>query len=345
MAGAWILSFSRRYRDAQGAFAGSVSASVPVAYLQRHLQGVDVGPEGLVTLLEPSHRLVARNPPLADDEVGLRDRPPLAPALKADLASGQLQGSVQVPAASESPSRAVSWRRLSVVPLVMMVKLSANDYLAAWRREAAAVAAASLTLLALYAAGLALVWRTLTRSRQAHERAALLATVFDRAGESIVVADGDNRILEVNPAFEQLTGYRADEARGRDGAFLRAPRSLNTEHADMRRTLLTRGRWAGEVWNRTKDGLEYPVWLSISVVRDEQGRIVRHVGMATDITERKRISDRLAVSHHALKSISQGVIITGVDGLITEVNQAFCDITGCKARMPTPARWPPSATR
>ncbi|MEN9628024.1 MAG: hypothetical protein RJA10_1251, partial [Pseudomonadota bacterium] len=331
MAGAWILSLSRRYRDAQGAFAGSVSAPVPVAYLQRHLQDVDVGPGGLVSLRVASQRLVARNPPLPDDEVGRADRPPLGPELQAELAGQRQQGTLMVPARGQLPAFAVSWRRLSAAPLVMLVELSADDYLTEWRREALTVTTAGAALLALYAAGLALLLRTLARSRQAHERAKLLATVFERAGESIVVADGDNQILEVNPAFEQLTGYSAAEARGRDGAFLRAPRSLNTEHADMRRALQSRGRWSGEVWNRTKDGMDYPVWLSISVVRDERGQVIRHVGMATDITERKLTSDRLAVSYHALRSVSQGIIITGVDGLITEVNAAFTQITGYPA--------------
>ena len=331
LAGLWILSYSRRYRDAQGQFAGAISAAVPLAYLQRQLAAIEVGHGGSVELRDGAFRLLARKTGHAEQAVQPGEAlgsQALPRALTASLSTNQPLGTVQTVIAADGVDRTISYRRLSVVPMVALVGLGADDYLSDWRREVRVVAFTSGAFLLLYGAGLAFVFRSLAKEHRAQQRIAMLANVFERAGESIVLTDADYRIVEVNPAFEQLTGYSADEVRGRPGSFLRAPRSAGRAHAAMFSQLQASGRWSGEVWNRTKDGREHPIWLSISAMRDEQGQVLRYIGSAIDITERQRAAHQLAVSQQALRSISQGIVVTDGDGAITEVNTAFIQITG-----------------
>jgi diguanylate cyclase (GGDEF)-like protein len=57
--------------------------------------------------------------------------------------------------------------------------------------------------------------------------------------------------------------------------------------------LLRTGRWQGEIWNRRRNGEIYPVWLSLSVIRSKDGKIVNHVALFADISERKKAEEIL----------------------------------------------------
>jgi diguanylate cyclase (GGDEF)-like protein/PAS domain S-box-containing protein len=135
----------------------------------------------------------------------------------------------------------------------------------------------------------------------AFERQSRLANrVFDCASEGIVITDADARIEAVNPAFTRITGYEADEARGK------LSRMMTGQGAQLNHDMLTQlardGHWQGEMRDRHKNGEWYPAWLSISVVRDDDERITHYVGVFTDNTSRKEAEMRLhfLASHDSL---------------------------------------------
>ena len=60
-----------------------------------------------------------------------------------------------------------------------------------------------------------------------------------------------------------------------------------------------RGFWQGEIWDRRKDGGIYPKWISISVIRDEEGKIIYHVAHFTDVSSERAAEERLHhMAHH-----------------------------------------------
>ncbi len=118
--------------------------------------------------------------------------------------------------------------------------------------------------------------------------------VFEVANEGILITDDKSRILAVNPAFSQITGYRPDEVVGRRTSVL----SSGLHTADFYRaiwdSLQTHGRWAGEVVNRRKDGVLFSEWLSIASVDGAADATPRRfVGLVSDITQRKREEERI----------------------------------------------------
>lgn len=123
-----------------------------------------------------------------------------------------------------------------------------------------------------------------TARKQAEERLALAGMVFDSAAEGIVVTDSDNNIILVNPAFENISGYRAAEVLGRNPRLLSSGRQGRDFYRAMWSELLERGHWKGELWNVRKDGRIYLQRTSIAIIADADGRPFRHVSLVYDVT-------------------------------------------------------------
>lgn len=126
-------------------------------------------------------------------------------------------------------------------------------------------------------------------------RLRLAAQVFDASTQGIIISNESNTIRLVNPAFTRITGYSAEEAIGRNPHFLSSELSGPNFYREMWDAINTRDYWAGEVWNRRKSGEIYPQWLEISVIRRVGGQIESHVGLFTDITERKTAEEQIRV--------------------------------------------------
>ncbi len=121
----------------------------------------------------------------------------------------------------------------------------------------------------------------------------IAASVHQAISEAIVVTDAEDRIIAINPAFTQVTGYSSDEAIGQTPRMLKSGRHDIAFYQKMWGALTTTGRWEGEVWNRRKNGEEYPEWLSINTLRDAGGNVLRRIGMFADITEKKRTEETI----------------------------------------------------
>ncbi len=131
------------------------------------------------------------------------------------------------------------------------------------------------------------------RTRQQKEAEKLASSVISTVSDAIMVTDGENRIMAVNPAFSRITGYSAEEVMGRNPSLLRSERQDTEFYQRMWDGLKQEGNWEGELWSRRKDGSLYPERLSIVSVAHSRGEVQRHVGVFHDISERKQIEDAL----------------------------------------------------
>lgn len=125
------------------------------------------------------------------------------------------------------------------------------------------------------------------------------AAVFDSTMESILVVSTDGRIIMVNRAFTRSTGYAAEEAQGESLELLCSGREDESFYRDLIKTLRDEGRWQGEIWIRCKHGGTFPVWASISAVRNGQGNIASYACVFSDITVIKQTEEQLSyLAHH-----------------------------------------------
>jgi PAS domain S-box-containing protein len=200
----------------------------------------------------------------------------------------------------------------------------------------------SLCVIALYETiiilpdgtpGILSVSNDITEKKRSQERMLTLSRALESIGECVSITDRQNKIIYVNKAFCTTYGYSDEEIIGKNISILRSFKDeVNPAEIILSDTIS--GGWIGELINIKKDGSEFTIELSTSNIKDEKGNSIALIGIAADITERKRIqheliyakekaeeSDRLksaflANMSHELRTPLNAII--GFSGLIIE---------------------------
>jgi len=124
------------------------------------------------------------------------------------------------------------------------------------------------------------------------------ASVFTHAQEAILITDPNGVILNVNQAFEQITGYKKTEALGNTPKLLNSGKQDKSFYEKMWRQLIEEGRWSGEIWNKRKDGRIYPEKLTISAIYNQDDTIKNYIALFSDITVEKEQRSQLELIAH-----------------------------------------------
>jgi PAS domain S-box-containing protein len=172
------------------------------------------------------------------------------------------------------------------------------------------------------------MWTVFIRDNSSRKRAeaqiATLAHAVESTAEPICITDLEDRFTFVNRAFQKTYGYTEAEILGKTPELLFSPnnpQSLMTEILTQTRS----GGWRGEVLDLRKDGSEFPVSLTTSQIKDQNGRILGLMGVAEDITERKRAEEQIRLLADAVQSTRELISITDSKNSFTFVNQAYLE--------------------
>ena len=133
----------------------------------------------------------------------------------------------------------------------------------------------------------------ITAQKRAEDQLRMNATVFETTAEGIMVTDEENQIKTVNPAFTRITGYSQEEVVGRTPSVLSSGRHSKAFYEALWESVLQKGYWTGEIWNRRKDGSVFPEWLSISAIPGENGIAKEYVAVFSDITKHKEDEEQI----------------------------------------------------
>ena len=134
------------------------------------------------------------------------------------------------------------------------------------------------------------------RRTEAEDLLSIAETAFMRSVNGICVTDAEGTIIRVNPAFERVTGYSAEEAIGQNPRLLISGRHEDVFYSDLWDALLTDGTWSGEIWNRRKNGEAYPELLSIAGVKDASGTTDKYVAVFHDLSSMYELQKKLEVA-------------------------------------------------
>ncbi|MBH3424466.1 phosphodiesterase DibA [Pseudomonas gessardii] len=135
--------------------------------------------------------------------------------------------------------------------------------------------------------------------KENRERLRQAAAVFDCTREGVLVTDARGRIVHVNRAFIEITGYQVEDVMGRQPSLFKSGRHSPAFYEQMFRSLNQDGEWSGEIWNRRKSGEIYPQWQTIRVIHDDQGQVSHYVAVFSDISAIKHSEHELAhLAHH-----------------------------------------------
>jgi diguanylate cyclase (GGDEF)-like protein/PAS domain S-box-containing protein len=145
---------------------------------------------------------------------------------------------------------------------------------------------------------LLLVVYDLTSRKLAEQKIHFSEQIFSQAHEGIVVTDIQGRILEVNPAFTEITGFTAQDALQNTPAIMKSGKHDDGFFEEMWRKLENHGHWQGEIWNRHKDGHLYALQLTITAMTNPQGLKQYYAGLFSDITQSKTQQEKLELMAH-----------------------------------------------
>ena len=133
----------------------------------------------------------------------------------------------------------------------------------------------------------------ITERKRAENELRLAKNIIQNASEAVVVTTLEGIIVDVNEAFEEITGYSRDEVIGLTPSVNKSGRHDKAFYQEMWGSIRENGVWQGEIWDRRKSGEIYPKWLSINTVRNEQGEPSHYVGIFSDISIKKATEDQL----------------------------------------------------
>ncbi|WP_167837351.1 PAS domain S-box protein [Halosimplex halophilum] len=145
----------------------------------------------------------------------------------------------------------------------------------------------------------------LVARKRAEEELRTFRKAVEHAGHSVYVTDTDGTIEYVNPTFERVTGYSAEEAVGADPSILNSGEHDPDFFADLWETIRDGEVWTGEVRNRRKSGEPYVVNQTIAPIADGSGDIERFVAVNDEITDQKRRERELRSQRNSLRRIKQ----------------------------------------
>ena len=159
--------------------------------------------------------------------------------------------------------------------------------------------------------GLFGISRDITAHKLNEEKLELAASVFHNSREGITITRTDGTIVDVNEAFTDITGYSRDEVIGKNPRILSSGRHNQQHYTDMWQSLISKGHWYGEIWNRRKSGEVYAEMLTITTVRDDQGQPQNYVALFSDITTAKVHAEHLEhIAHYdALTNLPNRVLL------------------------------------
>ncbi|WP_413456763.1 EAL domain-containing protein [Herbaspirillum huttiense] len=134
--------------------------------------------------------------------------------------------------------------------------------------------------------------RDITDRKQIEAELRISAVAFD-SREGMLITDANSKILRVNKAFTEITGYTAEEIVGKHPKLLRSDRHGPAFFQEMRESVRRFGKWQGEIWDRRKNGEVYPEWLTISAVKNKDNQVTHYVSTHHDISDRKLAEERI----------------------------------------------------
>lgn len=133
----------------------------------------------------------------------------------------------------------------------------------------------------------------LERRRRADTQMDFYHRLFMAAQDGIMLTDTDGRILEWNPALEQMTGWTREEALGRRPSILKSGKHPPEFYDRLWQAIRTGQPFVDRFVNRRKDGSEFLVWESVSPVKDRDGTTQYYMAMLTDLSEREHMLEAL----------------------------------------------------
>ena len=130
------------------------------------------------------------------------------------------------------------------------------------------------------------------KTRVEKEQSRLIAAI-ENAAEAIIITDAAANIIYVNPSFEKITGYSADEIRGKNPSMFKSGLHDDTFYQEFWETIQKGKVWKGRFSNKNKDGSICEADTTVTSIKDGNDKIINYVAVKRDVTKELELERQL----------------------------------------------------
>jgi diguanylate cyclase (GGDEF)-like protein/PAS domain S-box-containing protein len=172
-----------------------------------------------------------------------------------------------------------------------------------------------------------------TDQNRAQERASMLIQAVQNSPDLIGVSNRAGEFAFVNEALLKMTGRQPEEVIGKHFGTIFSPSNPGAVVEGIGTQGLESGGWKGDCILRRRDETDFPVFLNVGPIKDNEGRITGMFGIARDITERKRVEESLRSSEEKFRELAEHIrvvffVTTPEPFAITYISPAYDQIFG-----------------
>jgi len=140
------------------------------------------------------------------------------------------------------------------------------------------------------------------------------------ANKGIVITNPDGKIQAVSESFTRLTGYLKENVIGKNPRIWKSHSYTPIFYKRMWDSILTRGRWEGELWNKRKDGSHYLMKVNIFSILNKERDLVHYLAVYTDLSEVEKLSQQLKEREEQFRTlvelIPNAIILTQYEKVV-----------------------------
>jgi diguanylate cyclase (GGDEF)-like protein/PAS domain S-box-containing protein len=279
--GGGFLIRARAIRNREGGLVAVAAARIDLSVVQAELADLELGDHRIVAVADFELRLVARRPEMPD-AVGVE----VVDAAMRSLLRSLKEAGPGIGAMRSETGPYYFYARFGEFPFFIAIGEAKADIMAEWYRRLFGYLVALAAIILLSTLLVRLMNKNFARSAELAAR----FVAMESASDAIVIADLDGMAEYVNPSFERITGIPRREALGSRRAI------FGLEEADADAALAAAaagGNWRGEIAAARSDGESIIEEVTIAPVSGPGGKPVRIVAVLRDVTERRRLQERL----------------------------------------------------
>ncbi len=140
----------------------------------------------------------------------------------------------------------------------------------------------------------------ITERKRAEEKIKRLSSAVEQSIDGIAIGDLGPKLTYVNNAFSRMHGYSAEEMIGMKVVNLNNEEQMDEYERNMHQIKI-QGSWIGQIGHIRKDGTPFPTYMSVTLLKDDNGMPAGILAVARDITEQKRTEQALREREKELK--------------------------------------------
>ena len=272
---------ARAVRDRSGGLVAVVAARIDVSVIQAELADLELGDHRIIAVTDRELRLIARMPEMTD-AIGVE----VVEAAMRSLLRALKEAGPGAGAMRSDTGPYFYYARTGEFPFFIVIGEARADIMSEWTKRLGVYVIALASIIVLMFLLVRLVQKNLARSAELAAR----LVAMESASDMIVIADLEGKAEYVNPSFERITGMPRKEALGSRRAIF----GLEEADADAALAAAAAGEsWRGEIAATRSDGEGIIEEVTIAPVSGPGGKPVRIVAVLRDVTERRRLQERL----------------------------------------------------